>query len=39
MIYDLMPAAQVQRLGAGLVTHKTAEFARVLHLAVRDWQS
>jgi len=37
--YDLMLAAQALRLGAVLVTHNTAEFARVPHLAVEDWQS
>jgi tRNA(fMet)-specific endonuclease VapC len=36
--YDLMLAAQALRLGAALVTHNTAEFARVPHLAVEDWQ-
>lgn len=36
--YDLMLAAQVLRLGAVLVTHNTAEFARVPHLALEDWQ-
>lgn len=39
MIYDLMLPAQVLRLGVGLVTHNTAEFARVPNLAVEDWQS
>jgi tRNA(fMet)-specific endonuclease VapC len=37
--YDLMLAAQALRLGAVLVTHNTAEFARVPHLVVEDWQS
>ena len=37
--YDLMLAAQALRLGAVLVTHNTAEVARVPHLAVEDWQS
>jgi tRNA(fMet)-specific endonuclease VapC len=37
--YDLMLAAQALRLGAVLVTHNTAEFSRVPHLAVEDWQS
>lgn len=37
--YDLMLAAQALRLGAVLVTHNTAEFARVPHLIVEDWQS
>lgn len=36
--YDLMLAAQALRLGAVLVTHNTAEFARVPHLVVEDWQ-
>lgn len=37
--YDLMLAAQALRLGAVLVTHNTAEFARVPALALEDWQS
>jgi tRNA(fMet)-specific endonuclease VapC len=37
--YDLMLAAQALRLGAVLVTHNTAEFARVPNLTVEDWQS
>jgi tRNA(fMet)-specific endonuclease VapC len=37
--YDLMLAAQAVRLGAVLVTHNTAEFARVPNLTVEDWQS
>jgi tRNA(fMet)-specific endonuclease VapC len=37
--YDLMLAAQALRLGAVIVTHNTAEFARVPHLTVEDWQS
>ena len=37
--YDLMLAAQALRLGAVLVTHNTAEFARVPNLVVEDWQS
>lgn len=37
--YDLMLAAQALRLGAVLVTHNTAEFDRVPHLALEDWQS
>lgn len=36
--YDLMLAAQAIRIGAVLVTHNTAEFARVPGLAVEDWQ-
>lgn len=36
--YDLMLAAQALRLGAVLVTHNTAEFARVPHLVLEDWQ-
>ena len=36
---DLMLAAQAVRLGAVLVTHNTAEFARVPNLTVEDWQS
>jgi hypothetical protein len=39
MIYDLMLAAQALRLGTVLVTHNTAEFARVPNLTVEDWQS
>ena len=38
MIYDLMLAAQILRLG-GLITHNTAEFVRVSNLTVGDWQS
>ncbi len=37
--YDLMLAAQALRLGAVLVTHNTAEFARVPSLCIEDWQS
>lgn len=37
--YDLMLAAQALRMGAVLVTHNTAEFARVPNLTVEDWQS
>ena len=37
--YDLMLAAQSLRLGAVLVTHNTAEFARVPQLTLEDWQS
>ena len=37
--YDLMLAAQALRMGAVLVTHNTAEFSRVPHLSVEDWQS
>jgi tRNA(fMet)-specific endonuclease VapC len=37
--YDLMLAAQALRLGAVLVTHNIAEFARVPNLTVEDWQS
>ena len=37
--YDLMLAAQSIRLGAILVTHNTAEFARVPNLSLEDWQS
>lgn len=36
--YDLMLAAQALRLGAVLVTHNTAEFARVPQLLLDDWQ-
>jgi len=36
--YDLMLAAQALRLGAVLVTHNTAEFQRVPHLTLEDWQ-
>ena len=36
--YDLMLAAQALRLGAVLVTHNTAEFARVPQLLFEDWQ-
>jgi tRNA(fMet)-specific endonuclease VapC len=36
--YDLMLAAQALRLGAVVVTHNTAEFVRVPHLSVEDWQ-
>ena len=36
--YDLMLAAQALRLGAVLVTHYTAEFARVPALVIEDWQ-
>jgi len=39
MICDLMLAAQILQLGEVLVTHNTAEFARVLNLTVEDWQS
>jgi predicted nucleic acid-binding protein len=34
-----MLAAQSLRLGAVLVTHNTAEFARVPQLTLEDWQS
>ena len=37
--YDLMLAAQALRLGAVLVTNNTAEFQRVPHLNIEDWQS
>lgn len=37
--HDLMLAAQALRLGAVLVTHNTAEFARVPQLAIEDWQN
>jgi tRNA(fMet)-specific endonuclease VapC len=37
--YDLMLASQALRLGAVLVTHNTAEFRRVPHLAVENWQN
>lgn len=37
--YDLMLVAQALRLGAVLVTHNTAEFARVPHLTLEDWQT
>ncbi len=37
--YDLMLAAQALRLGAVLVTNNTAEFKRVPHLNIEDWQS
>lgn len=37
--YDLMLAAQAVRLGAVVVTHNTAEFARVPNLGVEDWQT
>ena len=36
--YDLMLAAQALRLGAVLVTHNAAEFARVPQLLLEDWQ-
>jgi tRNA(fMet)-specific endonuclease VapC len=36
--YDLMLAAQALRLGAVVVTHNTAEFARVPKLVCEDWQ-
>ena len=37
--YDLMLAAQALRLGASVVTHNIAEFARVPNLTVEDWQT
>jgi tRNA(fMet)-specific endonuclease VapC len=37
--YDLMLAAQALRLGAVLISHNTAEFCRVPHLDVEDWQT
>lgn len=37
--YDLMLAAQALRLGAVVVTHNPAEFERVPHLTVEDWQT
>lgn len=36
--YDLMLAAQALRLGAVLVTDNTAEFNRVPHLTIENWQ-
>lgn len=37
--YDLLIAAQALRLRAVLVTHNTAEFARVPDLKIEDWQA
>lgn len=37
--YDLMLAAQALRLGAIVVTNNTAEFSRVPHLPIEDWQT
>lgn len=37
--YDLLIAAQALRLDAVIVTHNTAEFARVPGLKVEDWQT
>lgn len=36
--YDLLLAGQALSLGLTLVTHNTAEFARVSGLRVEDWQ-
>ena len=36
---DLLIAAQALRLRAVLVTHNTAEFARVPDLKIEDWQA
>jgi tRNA(fMet)-specific endonuclease VapC len=36
--YDLLLAGQAVAAGLTLVTHNTSEFARVLGLAMEDWQ-